>query len=134
MKIRLSQSKSGSTVDRARHRSIDFLNHPFLQAPHFRGAGGRFVIVATQVKEAMCDIQMQFVFKRCLEGARLALRRFRADHDFAMLERDDVCWASLIKEAAVKVCNPSVGYQSDAHFVEPREAAPFSRSKFQAFS
>jgi hypothetical protein len=51
-----------------------------------------------------------------------------------VLKGDYVCWASLIKEAAVKVCNPPIGYQRDVHLVEPREAAPFSRSKFQAFS
>jgi hypothetical protein len=112
----------------------DFGHHTFLQALHFRGAGGRFVIVAKQVKEAMRDIQTQLVFKRCAKRSRLALRRFRADHDLAMLKRDDVCWATLIKKAAVKVCNSSIGYQNDVHFVEPREAALFSRSKFQAFS
>jgi hypothetical protein len=111
----------------------DFGHHTFLQALHFRGAGGCLVIVATEVEEAMRDIQTQLVFKRCPEGARLASRRLGADHDLAMLKRDDVCWATLIKKAAVKVCNSSVGYQNDVHFVELREAALFSRSKFQAF-
>src|SRR3977135_2784914 len=56
MKIRLSQSKCGSTVDRALRHSIDLLDHTFLQALHFRGAGWRLVIGATQVKEAMRDV------------------------------------------------------------------------------
>jgi hypothetical protein len=134
MKIRLSQSNSGSTVDRARRRAIDLLDHTFLQALHFCSAGVGFVIVAPQMKEAVHYVETQLVLKRCPEGARVAARRFRTDHDLAMLKRDDVCRASLIKEAAVKVRNPPIGYQSDAHLAEPREAAPFSRSKFQAFS
>jgi hypothetical protein len=112
----------------------DFGHEVFLHTLHFRGAGGRFVIVAAQMEETVRDIQMQFVFERCLERARLALRRFRADHDLAMLKRDDIRWAQFIEEAAVKVCNPSVGYQSDIHFVEPGEATPFPRSKVQALS
>src|SRR4030081_1358866 len=56
MKIRLSQSKCGSTVDRALRRSIGLPDHAFLQAFHFRGAGGRLIVVAAQVKEAMRDV------------------------------------------------------------------------------
>jgi len=132
MKIRLSQSKCGSTVDRARRRSIDLPDHTFLQALHFRGAGGRFVIIATQVKEAVRYVQTQLVLKRGPEGARLALRRFRADHDLAMLERDDIRRASLIEEAAMKLRHPSVGYQRDADFVELRQRISFPSWKFRA--
>ena len=120
MKIRLSQSKSGSTVDRAPRRSIDLFDHPFLQALHFRGAGGRLVIVATQVKEAVCNVQMQLVLDRCPEGERLTPGSLRAHENLAMLERDDIGGTSLIKEAAVKVCNQPIGYQRDAHFAQLR--------------
>jgi hypothetical protein len=85
-----------------------------------------------QVKEAMRDIQTQLILKRCLEGACLALRRFRADHDLAMLKRDDVRWAPLIKKAAVKIRNPPVGYERDAHFVELRQCFGFPSRKFEA--
>src|ERR1700704_6387326 len=70
MKIRLSQSKCGSTVDQV-----------FLQALHFLSAGGRLVVVAAQVKEAMRDVETQLAFKRCAKYSRLSPRRFHADHD-----------------------------------------------------
>src|SRR5437762_12187837 len=55
IKIRLSQSKCGSTVDRAPH----LRDERFLDAFHFRGEGGRLVIVAAQVKETVRDVRTQ---------------------------------------------------------------------------
>jgi hypothetical protein len=121
MKIRLSQSNCGSTADQV-----------FLQALHFRGAGGGLIVIAAQVKEAMRDVETQLVFKRCAKRSRLSLRHFRADHDLAMLERDDVGWPSFIKEPLMKLRNPSVGHQSDNHFVELRQCFSFPSRKFEA--
>jgi hypothetical protein len=122
MKIRLSQSKCGSTVDQV-----------FLQALHFLCARGRLVVVAAQVKEAMRDVETQLAFKRCAKHSRLSPRRFHADHDLAMLERDDVRGTALIKEATMKLCNPTVGHEGNAHFAQLRENVWLSRWKFQAF-
>src|SRR2546421_6815364 len=55
MKIRLSQSKCGSTVDRTLH----LRDQCFLDAFHFRGARGRLVIVAAQVKKTVGDVETQ---------------------------------------------------------------------------
>jgi hypothetical protein len=82
----------------------------------------------------MRDVDTQFVLKRGPEGARLALRRFRTDHDLTVLERDNVRRAALIQEAKVKFRNPAVRYQRDAHFLELRQCVWPSRWKFQAFS
>ncbi|MEY2496981.1 MAG: hypothetical protein QOD12_537 [Verrucomicrobiota bacterium] len=121
---------SPSRPNRAAERSI---HQFFLGAFHFRRAAVILIVKAVQMKETMRDVQTQFVFKRCPEGARLALRCFCADHDLTMLERDDVRRARFIKEATVKRCYPSIRYQDNVDFAQLREAAISSCSKLQAF-
>src|SRR3989440_9597266 len=55
IKIRLSQSKCGSTVDRALH----LRDERFLAAFHFRGAGGRLALLGPQVNQALPPVQTQ---------------------------------------------------------------------------
>jgi hypothetical protein len=81
------------------------------------------------MEEAMGDVQVQLVFERCPESARLAQRCLRANHDLAMLKRDDVGRAFFVEEAAVKLRNPSVGYQRNAHFARLLEIVWLSRWK-----
>ena len=97
--------------------SIHLRNELFLQALHLRSARTRLVIVASQVKEAVRDVETELVLERGSERARLAPRRFRANHDFAMLKRDDVGGACFIEKASMKFSHPPVGNQNDAHFV-----------------
>ena len=119
MKIRLTQSKSGSTGPI--ERSPDLRNELFLQPLHLGGAWAGLVIVTSQVKEAVRDVETELVFQRCPESAGLAARHFRADHDLAVLKRNDIRGARFTEEAAMKLGHASIGNQNDADFLELRQ-------------
>jgi len=49
----------------------NFRDEIFLQALHLSGAGARLVIIATQVKQAVRDVEKELVLEGGSEGARL---------------------------------------------------------------
>src|SRR5438067_1563099 len=104
MKIRLSQSKCGSTVDRA----LRLRDERFLDAFHFRGAGGRLVIVATQVKETVGDVETQLPVQRRTETASLTFRGLGADEYFSVLKRDDVGGTAFVEKPSMDRRHPPV--------------------------
>ena len=131
MKIRLSQSKCGSTG--RIQRSLDPGHELLLGAFHFGGASRGFVIKAKQVKEAMHDVEAQLEFHRGSEGARLALRRFDTDHDLAMLKRDDVRRTRFIKETLMQFGHAPVGNQDNVYLFESCKHAGFPSRQLQTF-
>jgi len=90
----------------------------FLEPLHFGGAGGCLVIKTAEMKKPVRDVETELVLERGAERARLAPRRFRANHDFAMLKRDDVRGARFIEKASMQVGHAPVGNQNDAHFTQ----------------
>jgi hypothetical protein len=106
MKLRLTQTKSGS-------RQGD--EDSFLNAFHLCSADRRFVVEAVKVKKSMNNIETQLVSDGGSKFAGLPFRGFGADHDLAVLERDDVGGIGLVHEPSVKLRDPSVGNQDHVH-------------------
>lgn len=125
MKIRLSQSKSGST------EALNLRHELLLQTFHFRSAGGRLVIKASKMKEAVRNVETQLVLERGPERARLATGSFRADDDFAVLESNHVGGAGFIEEAAMKLRNSSIGNEDGGYFLEHGQLIRFPLPEFQ---
>jgi hypothetical protein len=115
MKIRLSQSKCGSTG--RIQRSPDPGHELLLDAFHFGSAGRSFVIKAKQMKEAMRNVETQLEVHRGSKGTRLALRRFGTDHDLAVMKCDDVGRARFIKETLVELGHAPVGNEDNVYLV-----------------
>ena len=79
------------------------------------GAGCGFVIKATEMKEAMHEVETQLECHRGSEGARLALRRFGTDHDLAVLKGDDVGRARFVEEPLVQPGHAPVGNENNVY-------------------
>jgi hypothetical protein len=126
MKIRLSQSKCGSTG------ALNLRHELLLHAFHFRSPAGRFVIKASEMEKAVRYVETQLMRERGPESPRLAPGCFHADYDFAVLESDHVGRARFIEEALVELGHTPVGNQSYVHFVELRQHLPFPCWKFEA--
>ena len=147
MKIRLSQSKCGSTVDRAlrramlstgahiayraAERSIHLPRQAFLKALHFGGAGGCLVIKTSEMKKPMRNVETQLVLERRAKRPRLAPRCFRADHNLAMLESDDVSGTGFVEKAPVQVGHATIGNKDDTNFSHLRKHFSFPSRKFE---
>ena len=127
MKLRLSQSKSGSTD------ALNLRHELLLHAFHFRSPGRRFVIKASEMKEAVRNVETQLVLERRPERAGLAPGCFHADHDFAVLESDHVSRAGFIEEAAMKLRNSPIGNEDDVYFTGFRKHVLLPSSKLQTF-
>jgi len=115
MKIRLSQSKCGSTG--RIERSLDLGNELLLDAFHFGGTALGRIIEPMEMKETVDDVETQLEFHRRSEGARLAFRRFGTDHDLPVLKGDDVGGARFIEETLVQLGHATVGNEDDVYLV-----------------
>jgi hypothetical protein len=115
MKIRLSQSKCGSTG--RIERSLDLGNELLLDAFHFGGSNRSRIVEPMEMKEAVGDVETQFEFQGGSEGARLALRRLGTDHDLAVLKCDDIGRARFIKETLVQFGHATVGNEDNVYLV-----------------
>ena len=124
MKLRLSQSKSG-----ARQRRDEPILHPF----HLGGATRGLVVEAVQMKEAVNNIETQFVIERGSVGARLAFRRLGADENFSVLERDHVSRSRHVHKTLVKFPDAPVGNQDHIDLRQVLERAGFSGAYPEAF-
>ena len=130
MKLRLSQSKCGSTgrID----RSANLRNELFLDAFHFRRAGGSFIIKPAEMKQAVRNVQTQLVLERCPKGPRLAPRRFHAEHHLAVLECDDISRSRFGEETLMQLAHPPIRNQDDAHVAQRREHFSFAPGQVEA--
>src|SRR4051812_34757196 len=106
MKLRLSQSKSGSRQG---------ADQPLLHTFHVSGARGGFVVESVKVEEAVDNVETQFVPDVGSKFSGVSLRGLGADHDLAVLKGDDVGWTRLVHEAAMQFRDPSVGNQDHVH-------------------
>jgi hypothetical protein len=127
MKIRLTQSKSGSTG------ALNLRHELLLHAFHFRGAGSGFVVEPTQVKQTVGNVETQLVLERCAKRARLAPRCFHTDDDFAVLESDHVGGTGFIEKAAMKLSDPTIGHEDHVYSTDIRQRVLSPASKLQTF-
>ena len=70
----------------------------------------------------MHEIKAQFVGERGPVRSRLAMRRFHADENLAVLERDHVGRAGDSHEATVEFAHPAIGNEKDLNFLQTRQA------------
>lgn len=69
-----------------------------------------------QMKEAMRDIETELMIECRPEAPRLASGGLGADKNLAMLKRDHVGGARLLKKAAMQFRHAAVGNEDDAYF------------------
>src|ERR1043165_5717410 len=117
MKLRLSQSKCGSTVI----AGLAGAGHDhLLNALHFGCAGWGFIVESVKMKESMRNVEAQLVIKRGSKFPGLALRGLDADDDLAVLKRNHVRRARVVHEPPVNFGNPFVGNKRHFDFLEIR--------------
>ncbi len=71
-------------------RGRRLLRDPILNRGHFPRGGWPGVVESVQVQQAVHDVELDLLFGRGTERARLSARSFGADENFAVLKRDHV--------------------------------------------
>ena len=86
-----------------------------------------------QVKQAMHDIKAKLVLERGAEAPCLAPSRLSADKNLAVLKRDYIRRAWLLKKTAMQFRHAAVRNQNDAHLSKASQRTRFRSVQFQAF-
>lgn len=128
MKIRLSQSKCGSTVDRTLHLSDELFLRPF----HLGGALHGRIVEPVEVKKTVRDVETQFLIQGRAETTSLTFRGLGADEYLSVLEGNDVRRTALVQKSPMDRRYSLVGEQDDVYLGKPGEHAPLSPRQGQA--
>jgi hypothetical protein len=74
------------------------------------------IVEPCEVKQAMHNIEVNFLHKTRQKPSRMTLCSFHADEDFPVVESNDICRHIKRKKIPVNLADTGIGHQEDADF------------------